>query len=50
MNPEIIAPLVMGFALMWWVGQHLSWAARIAVTATTLLLVGAIIALEGSWR
>lgn len=46
MRPEIIVPVLMGCALMWWIGRALSWRARLAVTAITLLAVVAILLAE----
>lgn len=46
MDPEILVPLLMGCALLWWIGRGMSWPLRLAVTAVTLGLVLAVLALE----
>jgi hypothetical protein len=45
---DIIVPLVMCCALLWWVGRGMSWTARLAVTAITLALIICILLFERS--
>jgi hypothetical protein len=33
---DIIAPVLMYCALLWWVGRGMSWTARLVVTAVTI--------------
>ncbi len=48
MSLEIIVPVLMGVALLWWIGQGISWTARLAVAAVTLGLAILIVAAERS--
>ncbi len=48
MSLEIIVPVLMGVALLWWIGRGLSWSARLAVAAVTLGLAILIVAAERS--
>ncbi len=43
---DIIAPVVMCCALLWWVGRSLSPAARLAATAVTLAVIICIVLFE----
>lgn len=33
-------------ALLWWLGRHMSWTARIAVGAVTLALIALVVLVE----
>ena len=48
MQLEIIVPVIMGCALLWWVGRDMSWTARLVVTAVTLVVVVAVVLFERS--
>ena len=48
MQLDIIAPVVMCCALLWWVGRGLSWTARLAATAVTLAVIICIVLVERS--
>jgi hypothetical protein len=36
---DIIVPVVMSCALLWWVSRGMSWTTRLVVTAITLVSV-----------
>lgn len=46
MNPEILVPLLMGCALLWWIGKGMTWPTRIAVIAVTLAIVVGVVLFE----
>jgi hypothetical protein len=48
MQLGFIVPVVMGCALIWWVGRGLSWTARLVVAAITLALIIGVVWLERS--
>lgn len=45
---DIIVPVVMGCALLWWVSRGMSWTTRLVVAAVTLVLILLIVLLERS--
>jgi hypothetical protein len=45
---DIIVPVVMSCALLWWVSRGMSWTARLAVAVVTLILIVCILLLERS--
>jgi hypothetical protein len=45
---DIIAPVVMSCALLWWVSRGMSWTARLWVTAVTLATIIGIVLFERS--
>jgi hypothetical protein len=45
---DIIVPVVMGCALLWWVSRGMSWTARLVVTVITLVVVICILLFERS--
>ena len=46
MQAEIILPLIMGCALMWWVGRTLSWQQRLMAIALTLAVIVGLLFFE----
>ena len=48
MQLELIIPVVMCCALLWWVGRGMSWTTRLAVTAITLAAIIVIVMFERS--
>jgi hypothetical protein len=46
MRPDIIIPVLMGCALLWWIGRGIGWTAKLAVAAVTLALVAVVLWLE----
>lgn len=48
MSLEIIVPVLMSCALLWWVSRGMTWSTRLVVIAVTLILIVAIVAFERS--
>lgn len=46
MKPEILVPMLMGCALLWWLGRDMSWTRRLTVAAVTLAIVAVILFVE----
>lgn len=46
MHPEIIVPLLMGCALLWWIGRGMGWTTRLTVVVVTLAVIAAILLVE----
>jgi hypothetical protein len=47
---DIIVPVVMSCALLWWVSRGMSWTTRLTVAAVTLVLIFCILLFERSSR
>ena len=47
---DIVAPVIMYCALLWWVSRGMSWTARLATAVVTLALVISVVLVERSWR
>jgi hypothetical protein len=45
---DIIVPVIMSCALLWWVSRGMSWTARLTVAVITLLLIICIVLFERS--
>jgi hypothetical protein len=45
---DIIVPVVMSCALLWWVSRGMDWTTRLVVTAITLLVILCIVLFERS--
>jgi hypothetical protein len=45
---DIIVPVVMSCALLWWVSRGMSWTTRLAVTVVTLAVIMCILLFERS--
>jgi hypothetical protein len=43
---ELIVPVLMYCAMLWWVGRRFSWAQRLMVTAVTLVVVLVVVLFE----
>lgn len=43
---EIIVPILMSCALLWWIGRGIGWSTRLVVAAITLVIVVAILLVE----
>jgi hypothetical protein len=39
LNIDLIAPVFISCALLWWVSRGMSWTTRLVVTAITLVVV-----------
>ena len=48
MQLDIIVPVIMGCALLWWIGRGMSWTARLVAAAITLAVIVCIVLLERS--
>ena len=48
MRPEILIPVVMGCAMLWWVSRGMTWTTRLVVAAVTLALIIGILLFERS--
>lgn len=45
---DIVVPVLVCCALVWWIGQNLSWTQRLAATAVTLAVILVVVWLERS--
>ena len=45
---EIIVPVLMGVALLWWIGRGLSLRAMLITTIVTLALIVLLLAVQGT--
>jgi hypothetical protein len=45
---DIIVPVIMSCALLWWVSRGMSWTTRLMVTVVTLVLILCIVLFERS--
>jgi hypothetical protein len=45
---DIIVPVIMSCALLWWVGRGMTWTTRLVVAVVTLVLVICILLFERS--
>jgi hypothetical protein len=43
---EIIVPVLMSCAVIWWVGRGMSWTLRLTVIAITLAIVAIVLFVE----
>ena len=48
MQLDIIVPVIMGCALLWWVGRGMGWTTRLVVAAITLIVIVCIVLFERS--
>lgn len=48
---EIVVPVLMSCALLWWISRGMSWTNRLIVAAVTLVVVVVIVTIEqaGYW-
>lgn len=46
MRPDIIVPVLMSCALLWWIGRSMGWTRRLMVIAITLVAIVAILLIE----
>ena len=49
-RPDILFPVLMYCALLWWIGRGFSWTARLAIAAVTLVLIACVLLVERGWR
>jgi hypothetical protein len=45
---DIIVPVVMSCALLWWVSRGMDWTTRLVVTAITLVVIMLVLLFERS--
>lgn len=43
---EILVPILMSCALLWWIGRGIGWSTRLMVAAITLVIIVAILLVE----
>jgi hypothetical protein len=43
---DIIVPVIMGCAMLWWVSRGMSWTRLLTVAAVTLVLIAIIVGFE----
>ena len=48
MQLDIIVPVFMSCALLWWVSRGMSWTTRLVVTVVTLVVVICVLLYERS--
>jgi hypothetical protein len=47
-RPDIVISVLMGCALLWWIGRGMGWTTRLVVAAITLMLIVGILLAERS--
>ena len=50
MQFEIVVPVLMSCALLWWVSRGMTWTTRLAVTVVTLALIVCVVLVERAGR
>jgi hypothetical protein len=45
---DIIVPVIMSCALLWWVSRGMAWSTRLVVAAVTLVVILLIVLFERS--
>jgi hypothetical protein len=45
---DIVVPVIMGCALLWWVSRGMSWTRRLTVAAVTLAIIIVVLLFERS--
>ena len=43
---DIIAPVLMYCAILWWIGRRFSWTQRLMITVVTLTLILIVVLVE----
>jgi hypothetical protein len=46
---NIIIPVLMSCALLWWVSRGMTWTRRLMVAAVTLVVIICVLLLERAW-
>lgn len=46
---DILAPILMSCAILWWIGRRMSWARWLVVTAITIAVIILVLLLERGW-
>jgi low affinity Fe/Cu permease len=47
-RPDIIVPVIMCCAMLWWIGRRMDWTRRLVVTAITLAVIVGVLLLQRS--
>jgi len=47
---DVLVPALMYFVLLWWVGQGLSWKAKLVTTVVTFALIAIVVTVERGWH
>ena len=47
---DIIVPVIMGCALLWWIGREMSLTARLTIAAATVALILVVLMFQQSPR
>ena len=47
---DLLVPVLMYCALLWWVGRGLSWTARITTVVVMLALIAIVVTVERAWH
>ncbi len=50
MSAEIVVPVLMSCALLWWIGRGMQWMTQLVVAAGTLGLILIVLLVERSLR
>ena len=50
MQLDIVVPVLMSCALLWWVSRGMTWTTRLTVAAVTLLLIVCVLLFERGSR
>ena len=50
MQLDIIVPVIMGCALLWWIGREMSLTARLMIAAATVALILVVLMFQQSPR
>jgi hypothetical protein len=45
-RPDVIIPVLMSCALLWWISRGMNWTTRLVVAAITLVVIVGILTLE----
>ena len=48
MRPDILVPVMMGCAMLWWVSRGMTWTNRLVAAAIALALIVCILLFERS--
>jgi hypothetical protein len=48
MQLNLIIPVVIGCAMIWWIGRRMSWTRRLVVMAITLVVIICVLWFERS--
>ena len=46
MQLDVLVPMLMGCALLWWIGRGMGWARKLAIAAITLGLIAVVLFVE----